>query len=373
MKSFKYRIYPNVDQRDVLEKHFGCVRFVFNYYLRYRIDCYASTKKLINYHQTASELTRLKKQPEFVWLNEVNSQSLQASLRNLDTAYNNFFRKNAKFPRFKSKRNKQSFKVPQRFSLNGRLSVPGVNGIKIRQSRELEGKAISVTISKSASGKYFASFQCCVEIPAPRYTGNTIGIDFGLKDFITTSNGKKVKHPKQLRKSLKSLKQLQRRVSRKKKGSANRKKAIKRLACLYEMVANKRNDFLHKLSRQMVNENQMIILEDLSLKDMMNNHNFALSLSDSGWHEYVRQLEYKGQWYGCNIQKVDRFFPSSKRCHKCGWINEDLTLSDRRWTCLKCHTVHDREDNAAKNILLFNTEGHSEINACGVCVIPDSG
>jgi putative transposase len=361
IKSFKYRIYPNQKQKDALEKHFGCVRFVYNTFLRKRIDTYAETKQGLTYHETAKSLTELKNNPDFVWLKEVNSQSLQYALRTLDTAYSNFFNKRSKFPKFKKKRNKQSFKVPQNYKLNDDLlTLPKIQNIKIKQHRELEGTPISVTISKTSSGKYYASFQCNTEIPEPEYTGSQVGVDFGLKDFVTTSDHLKIKHPKHLRKSLKSIKRLQRKVSRKVKGSNNRSKAIKALASKHEKVANQRFDFLHKLSHQMINENQVIVLEDLSLKNMVKNHRLALSLSDSGWSEFVRQLEYKGDWYGCHVRKVDRFFPSSKRCHKCGWINESLALKDRKWICLECGTTHDRDFNASINILNFGTDGKSE-------------
>ena len=364
IKSFKYRIYPNQTQKLALEKNFGCVRFVYNHFLRQRIDHYAETGKSLNYHETSAFLTQLKNNPEFVWLKEVNSQSLQFALRTLDTAYGNFFKKRAEFPKFKKRRNKQSFKVPQHFKLvDNQLDIPKLKGLSIIQHRKLEGQAISVTISKMPSGKYFASFQCKIEMEEPNYTGETIGVDFGLKDFVTTSDNLKIKHPKFLRKSLSAVKRLQRNVSRKKKGSANRAKAIQKLSRKHEKVTSQRNDFLHKLSRKMIDENQAIIIEDLALKNMVKNHKLALSLSDSGWSEFVRQLEYKGKWYGCDIAKVNRWFPSSKRCNQCGWINESLTLKDRKWTCLGCNTTLDRDHNASLNILKFNTVGQTEIHA----------
>ena len=363
IKSFKYRIYPNQEQKDVFNRQFGCVRFVYNHFLRQRIDHYSETGKGLTYHDNAAALTQLKNDPEFVWLKEVNSQSLQFALRSLDTAYNNFFNKRTAFPKFKKKQNRQSFKVPQNFKLiDDKLDIPKIKGVLIKQHRALEGETISVTISKTPSDKYFASFKCKVEIPEPKFTGKTIGVDFGLKDFVTTSDGDKVKHPKLLRTSLESLKRSQRQVSRKVKGSSNRSKAVKRLASKHEKVDNQRKDFLHKLSRQMVDDNQAIILEDLAMKNMVKNHKLALSLSDSGWSEFVRQLEYKGKWYGCEIHKVDRWFPSSKRCNQCGWINESLTLKDRTWTCENGHKL-DRDYNAALNILKFGTVGLTETSS----------
>lgn len=365
LKAFKYRIYPSQCQKEAFDKHFGCVRFVYNHFLRQRIDTFAETGNGLSYSQNAKALTLLKNDPDFVWLKEVNAQSLQQSLRHLDVAYNNFFNKRSGFPAFKKKRNKQSFKVPQDFIIkNGMLNVPKIKGIKIKLHRELEGNPLSVTISRTSSGKYFASFQCKVEIVEPVKSGKTIGVDFGLKDFVTTSEGNKVKHPKILRQSLKSIKRLQKQVSRKVKGSSNRSKAIKRLASKHEKVVNQRNDFLHKLSRKMVDDNQAIILEDLAVKNMIKNHKLALSLSDSGWSDFVRQLEYKGKWHGCDIHRIDRWFPSSKRCHKCGWINESLTLKDRKWTCKNGHLL-DRDHNAALNILAFSTKGHLETSPNG--------
>ncbi len=360
IKTFKYRIYPNKEQKVALEKQFGTVRFVFNHFLKRRIDHFAQVNKGLTYHDTAKELTLLKKQAEYAWLKEVNSQSLQFALKSLDTAYDNFFQKRANFPKFKKKRNKQSFKVPQHFTIEGNnLKLPKMGNVQLVLHRPLQGKSVSVTISKASSGKYFASVQCEVTIENPEYSGASIGCDFGLKDFVTDSNGTKIVHPKMLKRSLKTIKDLQKSVSRKKKGSANRAKAIKRLANKHEKVNNQRNDFQHKLSYQMVVENQAIILEDLSLQNMIKNHCLAQALSDSGWAEFVRKLEYKGKWYGCNIVKINRWFPSSKRCHKCNWINESLTLADRTWQCLQCETIHDRDHNAAQNILIFGKAGHA--------------
>ena len=364
LKAFKYRIYPNPSQKKLLEKQFGAVRFVYNTFLRRHIEHYEQTGKGIGFYEQCKELTLLKNQPEYVWLKESNSQSLQYALKSLDVAYNNFFNKRAKFPSFKKKRSRQSFKVPQNFSVEGdTLKLPKIGKIPIVLSRSIQGETTNVTISMTPAGHYFASFQCEVNLPDPEYFGDTIGVDFGLKDFVTDSNGMKVEHPKTLKRSLKSMKRLQKQVSKKKKGSHNRAKAVKRLAVKHEQVANQRNDFLHKLSHKMVVENQAVILEDLSLKNMVKNHCLAQALSDSGWSEFVRQLEYKGKWYGCSVHHVDRWFPSSKRCHKCGWINESLTLKDRHWQCAECKTTHDRDHNAAQNILLFGRVGHTQTSA----------
>ena len=357
-KAYKFRIYPNGDQRQFLAQSFGCARFVYNYFLRQRIDYYANTGKGLTYHNNALAMTQLKKLPEFEWLNNINSQSLQQALRNLDVAYNNFFNKRAEFPMFKKKKNQQSFQVPQHFSIkDNMLDIPKCKGIKIKLHREIQGIIKSITISKTPSGKYFASVLVEMDIADPVYSGNEIGIDYGVKSFITCSNGESVDNPKHTKKHEKRNKRLQKRVSRKVKGSNNRKKAIKRLAKKHEKVTNQRQDFLHKLSKKLISENQAIFIENLAISNMVKNHCLAKSISDTGWNTFVNMLKYKGQWYGCHIYEIDRWFPSSKRCHKCGYINDNLTLKDREWQCPECNTNHDRDINASINILTFGRAG----------------
>jgi len=369
-KAFKFRIYPNRQQREIFARHFGCVRFVYNHFLRQRIDYYAenkgSEKKGLNYHDTARTLTQMKKGPEFEWLNAVNSQSLQQSLRDLDVAYSNFFNKRANFPTFKKKRSKQSFSVPQNWSISaGKLNIPKCTSIKMVLHRRIEGTMKSVTISRTRSGRYYASILCEVDIPDPVFSGGEVGIDYGVKAFVTTSEAELIQSPNYLRKAETKLKRLQRLVSRKAKSSSNRRKAVFRLARQHEKVSNQRQDFLHKTSRQLVRENQAIFIESLAIRNMIRNHHLAKSISDSGWHKFVNMLRYKGQWYGCNIHEIDRFFPSSKRCHRCGYIHESLRLSDRSWVCPECNEEHDRDVNAAMNILTFGRAGTARIDACG--------
>ncbi len=369
-KAFKYRIYPNKEQQDILARHFGCTRFVYNHFLRQRIDFFAANKdadkKGLTYFDMCTMLVQFKKQEEVNWLKEVNSQSLQYALRDLDAAYNNFFNKRAKFPNFKKKRNKQSFSVPQHWSVNdNKLNIPKCRGIKIVLHRQTEGIQKSVTVSYTATGKYFASIFCEVEIPEPGYVGNAVGLDYGIKAFITTSDNEVIENPKHLRKSEKQLKRLHRSVSRKVKGSNSRRKAVHRLAVKHEKVSNQRKDFLHKTSRQLVSENQAIHIEDLAISNMVKNHKLAKSISDTGWATFVNMLEYKGAWYGCHIHKLDRFFPSSKRCHKCGFINNNLALKDREWQCPECDVTHDRDHNAAINILTFSRAGTARSQASG--------
>ena len=364
-KAFSFRLYPTQDQEKLFASHFGQARFVYNYFLRQRIDYYASNqgavKRGLNYHDTARMLVELKQQPDTAWLQEANSQSLQQSLRHLDIAYNNFFNKGSKFPSFKKKHQKQSFSVPQHFSVDtqeGRLNIPKITPIKIVLHRDMEGIAKSVTISKKPSGKYFASILCEIQKDIkPRDTGGEIGIDLGLKSFLVTSTGESVQPPKFLRVSEDKLKLAQRRLSRKQKGSANRNKARHKVALIHEKISNQRNDFLHKLSHRLISENQAIFAEDLNVKGMMANRHLAKSVADAGWSEFVRQIKYKSEWNGVYFGQIDRFFPSSKRCHICGWINQSLTLKDREWTCQGCGRVVDRDFNSAQNILQFGQVG----------------
>jgi len=333
---------------------------VYNYFLRKRIDFYTENKgkekQGLTYHDTAIMLTQLKNQPEYVWLNGVNAQSLQQSLRRLDVAYNNFFNKRADFPNFKKKHSKQSFLVPQGFKIDFEkrlLHIPKFKPIKIILHREIEGTMKSVNITKTPSGKYFASVFCEIEkVIKPKKKGKQIGIDLGLKYFLVTSNNERVDTPQYLRKSEDKLKRLQIYLSRKVKGSNRRSKAHIKVAKLHEKISNQRNDFLHKLSHLLVSENQTIFAEDLHVKGIIANHHLAKSVSDSGWSEFVRQLKYKSEWNGVYFGQIDRFFPSSKRHYSCGWINESLSLKDREWTC-QCGQVVERDFNAAQNILLF--------------------
>ena len=363
-RATKYRIYPNEGQKEKLSQHFGSNRFVWNHFLRERIDYYAVHGKGLTYHDNAKELTNLKRDSQYEWLKEVTAQTLQQTLRDLDTAYNNFFNKRAKFPRFKAKTHAQSFRVPQDFRLEGNsLRIPKILPIRIVLHRRSQGEMRSVTISCNTHGWYFASILFEVEIPEPAFKGKELGIDLGLKDFLITSEGDKVALPKYLRKSEKRLRRLQRKHSKRKNGSSGKNKLRLALAKQHTKVANCRADFLHKLSLKYVCENQALHIEDLNVKGMVQNRRLAKSISDAGWGEFIRQLEYKGKWYGCIVNKIDRFFPSSKRCSECGFVNQDLQLKQRSWECPECKTEHDRDINAAKNILTFSTAGTAGINA----------
>lgn len=371
-KAFQYRLYPTMEQKKVLASHFGQVRFVYNYFLRKRIDFYTANKgqekQSLNYRNTAKMLTELKRQAEFAWLKESNSQSLQQSLRHLDTAYSHFFNDGFKFPSFKKKSRKQSFSIPQHFDIDTEkklLFIPKLTPIEIVLHRPFDGKMKSITISKTPSGKYFASVLCEVEKTiSPKQTGGELGVDLGLKSFIVTSEGERINTPKFLRQSEGKLVRLQRLLSRKVKGSNRRNKMRIKVARIHEKISNQRNDFLHKLSHRLVSENQAIFAENLHVKGIMANHCLSKSVSDAGWGEFIRQVKYKSEWSGGYFVQVDRFFPSSKRHNLCGWVNESLTLADREWTCQGCGQFVDRDWNAAQNILQFgklaiSTEGLS--------------
>jgi putative transposase len=353
-KAFKYRIYPTKEQKDIFDKYFGCSRFVYNYYLRKRIDCYAIHKKGLSYNDNASDLVFLKKEKD--WLKEVNSQCLQASLKDLETAYDRFFRGLTEFPVFKKKHKKQSFRVPQHFSVkDGYLIIPKVSPIRINLHRPLGDTPRSVTISRTPTGKYYASILCYAYIPDPVFEGHAIGIDLGVKSYLVDSNGKVVENPKFLERDLAKVKRLDQILAKKVKWSQNYKNLRNKRARLYEKISQRRSDFLHKLSLSIARENQTCYVETLSVKKMLEESNPSLArhIQDCGWSTFLTMLDYKGVWYGCKVVKIKKYFPSSKRCNCCGYINEELKLSDRDWVCPECGTQLDRDLNAAKNILDF--------------------
>ncbi len=368
LKAFKYRIYPNKTQQTLLNKHFGCVRFIYNWGLEQKIQKYQQEKKSLSCYDLTKGIVSLKKEHE--WLTEVNSQSLQMALRNLDNAYTRFFREKKGFPKFKNRRGRQSFQCPQKVKIDfdgGTISLPKIFNIKTVFHRTFEGKFKTVTVSRVPSGKYFASI--LVESPEELVEKQditeetTVGIDLGLKDFAILSNGKKVANPKYLKQSQKRLKSVHQKHSHrsresKKNGfkySKRRERSRKRLAKQYEKVTNQRNDFLHKLTHSLVHENQVnaYCIEDLYVKGMMKNHCLAKSISDVSWSKFVTLLEYKCEWHGKHLLRIGRFEPSSKMCSNCGWIKKDLTLEDREWKCEQCDSEHDRDINASKNIKSF--------------------
>jgi putative transposase len=348
-----------------LSKHFGHCRFVFNKFLNERKEKYLNEKTSLNYYDNARTLTDLKKDDEFLWLKEVNSQSLQASIRNLDIAYKNFFNKQNKFPRFKSKYDRQSFKVPQNVLVeDGKLVIPKFKeGIKLNLHRQLEGEPLFATISKSTTGKYYVSITCEIEHKPFDKTNKSVGIDTGIKELAILSDGSSYENIKSLKTKLKKLKYEQRQLSKKIKGSQSRNKQKIKLALVHEQITNIRKDYLHKVSTTIVRENQTICVEDLAVKNIMKNHCLAQAMIDVSLGAFYTMLEYKSNWNERQYVKIDRFFPSSKTCSSCGWIKQDLTLSIREWTCESCGEHHDRDINAAKNIL---KQGINILSGCGM-------
>jgi len=359
LQSYKYRIYPNKEQETLIWKHFGACRFVYNWSLEQKIKAYELTGASLSCYTLNKMLPGLKN--DYPWLKEVNSQSLQQANINLDTAFTKFFREKKGFPRFKSKKNPvQSFQVPQHCTVdfvNGVMSLPKIKGIKTIFHRFFEGTIKTVTVSVTTTKKYFVSILVDdgKEQPSkqPFDSSNTVGIDVGISSFAVLSTGEKVDNPKYLRNSEARLKVLQRRLSRKKKGSKNFQKTKQKVAKQHEMIANQRTDFLNKLSCKIVSENQAIAIEDLNVSGMLKNHCLAKSISDCSWSEFFRMLTYKAARVGKTILKIGRYVPSSKTCSVCDNINSDLSLSDREWSCSNCHTHHDRDVNAAINIKKF--------------------
>jgi len=352
LKGLKYRLYPTNPQKELIAKHIGSSRFVYNLALETKNTAYLGSKHNFSPFDLIKQLPELKKECE--WLKEVNSQSLQQSIQNMDIAFKKFF-KGAGFPKFKSKhKGKQSFSIPQNVIIeNNLLIIPKFKeGIEIVLHREIKGTIKSATISVTPTGKYFVSIlvDTNTEMPIKALIkeNTTIGVDLGIKTFLVTSDGLEIENPKNLRKAQSKLKYVQRKYS-KNKG----KRTKQRLALLHEKVVNKRKDFLHKTSTKLIRENQTICLEDLSVSNMVKNHNLAQAISDVSWSTFVTMLEYKADWYGKNILKIGRFSPSSKTCNCCGNINKELTLKDRKWTCPKCNSVLDRDVNASINIKSF--------------------
>lgn len=366
-RAFRYRIYPNPAQQHLLAVQFGHARFAFNWALAQREAHYKQHGKGLSYYDTTERLKYLKRDPECTWLKEADSQVLQQKLKDLDRAYVNFFEHRAKYPRFKKKHQQQSIRYPQRFKFNGnRIFLPKVGWVKIVLHRALVGTPKNVTVSKTKSGEYYASVQCEMQVEKPAQSDMpAVGIDLGLKHFAVLSTGEKIEHPQYLRQAEKRLARLQRRLSRKKRGSANRRKARIRFARQNETVARQRQDFLQKLSYRMVTEHGLVKLESLNIHGMVRNHSLAKSISDSGWGAFGRMCEYKAPWHGSVVLRVGRFFPSSKTCHVCGVVYDGLTLTDRVWTCEACGTEHDRDHNAAINLLNAPTAGAAESKACG--------
>ena len=373
-KTFEYRIYPNASQQELLQKTFGCCRWVYNKVLSMRQEEYAAggkTKAINSYITLIPQWKRF----EAPWLSEVDSMALQQSLRDLDKAYKNFFRSPGKvgFPRFKSKHaSGKSYRTNNITIVDDRhIKLPKLGLVKARISRPIEGRILSATVKQVASGKCYVTV-CCTDVPAsqmPQGPVEVMGIDAGIHDLMVRSDGVKVANPKSLAKAQRRLAREQRRLSRKQKGSANRAKQRRRLALVHEKVANRRKDTIHKATTSAVRESQAVAVEDLNVKGMQGNHRLARAVSDASMGEVLRQLEYKCAWYGRGFVKVDRFYPSSKTCGCCGAVYDGLTLAMRGWSCPECGCTHDRDLNAARNIaregkrVLEGTAGHAGTGA----------
>lgn len=388
-KAFVVRLYPNAAQTELINRTLGSARFVYNHFLARRIETYRQDGKGMTYAATDKALTVLKREEETMWLSEVDKFALQQSLRDLERAYQNFFRtvkqsgKKVGFPKFKKKRTGEAYRT--QFTNNNiqvepkRIKLPKLGWVKTKGQRDIQGKILNVTVSRVHEGHYEASVLCEVEIPylpaAPKFAA---GVDVGIKDFaiVTDGEGEFIHHanPKYCRSTLKKLRKAQKTLSRRKKGSARYGKAKTKLARIHKRVANKRQDFLHKLTTSLVREYEIIGTEHLKPDNMRKNRRLALSISDAGWGEFIRQLEYKAAWYGRLVSKISPYFPSSQMCHDCGFKNPEVkNLAVRTWTCPNCGETHDRDENAALNIrreALVVVGMPNTLNAHGDCVKP---
>ncbi|MFV8982496.1 RNA-guided endonuclease InsQ/TnpB family protein [Serratia fonticola] len=352
-RAYKYRFYPTPEQSALLAQTFGCVRFVYNSILHWRTDAYYERQEKIGYIQANARLTALKKEPEFTWLNDVSCVPLQQSLRHQQAAFTHFFAGRAAYPAFKSKRHKQTaelttsaFKYREGKLYMAKSKMP----LDVRWSRPLPSVPSTVTLSRDATGRYFVSCLCEFEPISLPLSAKTVGIDVGLKDLFVTDSGLKTSNPRHTAKYAVRLALLQRRLSKKARGSKNRTKARLKVARLHAKIADCRMDNLHKLSRKLINENQVVCVESLKVKNMLRNPKLSRAIADAGWSELVRQLQYKGAWAGRSVVAIDPFFPTSKRCSSCGFTMEKMPLDIRNWHCPECGEDHDRDINAARNI-----------------------
>jgi len=370
-RAYQYRIYPTDEQKKNLAQTFGCARFVYNWALRLRTDAYYAEQKRIYYAETSARLTQLKQQPEYTWLNDVSCVPTQQALRHLDKAFRNFFEGRTEYPKFHSRHGEQSAEyTTSAFKWDGKqLTLAKMDApLNIVWSRPLSPgcKPTTVTITKDTAGRYFVSILVEEDIKHLPVVKKQVGLDLGLKSMVITSDGEHVGNPRYGRSDEKKLAQAQRRLSKKKKGSKNRAKARLKVAKAHAKIADRRRDYQHKLSTRIIRENQTICIEDLAVKNMVKNPKLAKSISDVGWSEFTRQLEYKAAWYGRTLVKIDKWYPSSKRCHSCGHVLDSLSLDERFWLCPQCKTFHDRDINAAKNVLAVGLT----VSACGEAVRP---
>jgi len=370
-KAYKYRFSPSDEQQRVLAHTFGCCRYVYNWALRQRTDAYYQRGERMYYKGTAQRLVLLKKQEETVWLNDVSSVPLQQALRHLDKAFRNFFDGRANYPTFKKKRNQQAATYANNAFIwkDQALTLAKMDApLSIVWHRPLPDgcKPSSVTVTKDEAERYFVSILVEEDIKALEVSPKTVGLDLGLKSMVITSDGYTYGNPKFFSKNEKKLAKAQRRHAKKKKGSKNRNKARLKVARLHQKISDRRRDYQHQLSASVIRENQVVCVESLHVKNMVKNPCLAKAISDVGWGEFIRQLEYKAEWYGRTIVKIDKWYPSSKRSFDCGHLLDSLPLDVRSWACPECGVVHDRDINAAQNILAAGLA----VAACGEAVRP---
>ncbi|MFF4803012.1 RNA-guided endonuclease InsQ/TnpB family protein [Streptomyces sp. NPDC001351] len=371
-RAFRYRFYPTGEQAAELSRTFGCVRLVYNKALEERTRAWYGEQRRISYVQSSAALTQWKKTEELAFLTEVSSVPLQQALRHLQTAFAHFFAKRAKYPRFKSRKKSRASAEYTRSAFTwreGKLTLAKMaQPLDIRWSRPLPQGAVptTVTVSRDAAGRWFVSLLCEDTITPALATTNTVGLDAGITSLVTLSTGEKITNPRHERQDRARLTRAQRELSRKVKGSANRAKARRKVARIHARIADRRRDFLHKLTSRLVHENQVVVIEDLTVRNLLKNGRLARAISDAAWTDLRSMLEYKCVWYGRDLVVIDRFFPSSKLCGACGTVGGKLPLNVREWTCEHCGVVHDRDVNAARNILAAGLA----VSACGDGVRP---
>jgi putative transposase len=372
-RAFKYRVYPTPEQETLLRRTLGCVRLVYNKALAHRTEAWYERQERVDYIQSSAQLTLWKKEEELQFLNEVSCVPLQQGLRNLQKAFGNFWAGRAKYPNFKKKRHGGSAEFTKsgfRWKDGQVFLAKCTEALPIRWSRQLPKgcEPSTITVKLDACGRWFVSLLVDdITLKPLPVAMQSVGIDLGITSLLALSTGEKVSNPKHFNRLRKKLKRVQKALSRKVKGSNNRHKARLKVARVHAQISDSRQDFLHKLTTRLVRENQTIAVEDLAVRNMVKNHKLSRSISDASWGELVRQLTYKAAWYGRNLVKIDRWFPSSKRCGNCGHIVDKLPLSIREWTCLSCRTVHDRDLNAANNILAAGLA----VSVCGATVRPE--